>query len=177
MRHNNSISWRVQLGFVALGYTAVVVVAAALLYGRHLQELQYPAEASGGMWAGGDMFLWIFIACLFMVPTGFLILVTAKFEAFYAAYTKFLVGFSLSAPVCLGVLYLGEKHVGEGLINLCLYRLIWAPFILLGMGISRLAARFDRAKKFASYALLIEGLTFAAAIALLIHALGAHNNH
>jgi hypothetical protein len=177
MRHNNSISWRVQLGFVALGYGAVVLVAAALLFGRHLQELQYPAEASGGMWAAGDMFLWIFIAGLFMLPTGFLILVTAKFETFYTAYSKFLLGLSLSAPVCLAVFYLGEKHVGEGLINLCLFRLVWAPFILLGMAISRLAARFDRAKKFASYALLVEGLTFAAAIALLIHAVGAHNNN
>jgi hypothetical protein len=172
-----SISWRVQLAFVALGYAAVLVVAAASLYGRHLQELQYPAEASGGMWAAGDLFLWIFIACLFMVPTVFLIWVTAKFEAFYTAYSKFLLGLSLSAPVCLGVLYLGENHVGQSLLNLFLYRLIWAPFILLGMGISRLAARFDRAKRFASYALLIEGLTLAIAVALVIHAWGGPKNH
>jgi hypothetical protein len=44
-----SISLRVQLGLVAMGYAAVLVVAAILLYGRHLQELKYPAEASGGM--------------------------------------------------------------------------------------------------------------------------------
>lgn len=128
------------------------------------------------MWAAGDMFLWIFIALLFMVPTAFLIWVTARFETFYTIYSKFLLGLSLTAPVCLSVFNLGEKHVGEGLINLCFFRLIWAPFILLGMGISRLAARFDRAKKFASYALLIEALTFATAIALLIRA-WAHNNH
>ena len=96
------------------------------------------------------IFLVIFIACLFMVPTVSLIWVTAKFEAFYTAYSKFLLGLSLSAPVCLSVLYLGEKHVGQGLINLCLYRLICLPFILAGMGISRLVARFDRAKRFAS---------------------------
>jgi hypothetical protein len=166
----------VQLGLVALGYVAVFLFSAALLFGRHLQELQNPAEASGGMWAAGDMFLWIFIACLFMVPTVFLILVTAKFEAFFTAYSKFLLGLSLSAPVCLGVFYLGGKNLGEGLINLSLYRLVWAPFVLLGMGISRLAARFDRAKRFASYALLIEALTLAVAVALLIHALGGPNN-
>jgi hypothetical protein len=49
------------------------MVAATLLYGRHLQELKYPDEASGGMWAAGDALLYIFIACLFMVPTAFLI--------------------------------------------------------------------------------------------------------
>jgi hypothetical protein len=166
-----------QLGLVALGYGAVLVIAATLLFGRHLQELQYPAEASGGMWAAGDAFLMIFIACLFMVPAVSLIWVTAKFEAFYTAYSKFLLGVSLSAPVCLGVLYFGENHVGQSLINLCLYRLMWLPFILVGMGISRLVARFDRAKRFASYALLIEGLTLAIAIALVIHSWGGSRSH
>lgn len=170
-----SIPWRVQLGLVALGYAAVMVVTAGLLFVRHLQELQNPAEASGGMWAAGDAFLYIFIAGLFMVPTAFLIWVTAKFEAFYIAYSKFLLALSLSAPVCLGVFYLGEHHVGESLINLCLVRLLCLPLILLGMGISRLVAR-DRAKRFASYALLIEGLTFVVAVALLIHALGGPKN-
>jgi hypothetical protein len=164
------------MGLVVLAYAAVLVVAATLLYVRHLQELKYPAEASGGMWAGGDLLLYIFIACLFMVPTVFLILVTARFEAFYTAYSKFLLGLSLSAPVCLGVLFLGENHVGQTLINLCLYRLIWVPFILMGMGISRLAARFDRAKRFVSYALLTEGLTLVIAVALLIHAWSGPKN-
>jgi len=128
------------------------------------------------MWAAGDAFLYIFIACLFMVPTVFLIWITARFEAFYTAYSKFLLGFSLSAPVCLGVLYLGENRVGESIFTLCSYRLMWLPFILVGMGISRLVARFDRAKRFASYALLIEGLTLVIAVALLIHAWGGPKN-
>jgi hypothetical protein len=160
------------LGLVGIGYASVLVVAAVLLFGRYLQELQYPAEASGGMWAAGDAMLLIFIVCLFMVPTGFLILITAKFEAFYTAYSKFLVGLSLSAPVCLSLLYFGENHLGRGSMNLCFDRLMWSPFILVGLGISRLVARFDRAKRFASYALLIEGLTLAIAVALVIHAIG-----
>ena len=129
------------------------------------------------MWAAGDAFLLIFIACLFMVPTVFLIWVTARFEAFYTAYSKFLLGVSLSAPVCLGVLNLGENHVGQTLINLCLYRLMWVPFILVGMGISRLVARFDRAKRFVSYAFLIEGLTLAIAVGLVIHSWGRSGSH
>jgi hypothetical protein len=51
-----------QLGLVVLGYAAVLVVAAALLFVRHLQELENPVEASGGMWAAGDAFLYIFVA-------------------------------------------------------------------------------------------------------------------
>ena len=119
-----------QLGLVALGYAAVLVVAATLLYGRHLQELKYPDEASGGMWAAGDALLYIFIACLFMVPTVFLIWVTARLEAIYTAYSKFLLGLSLIAPVCLSVFLLGENHVGQSLITLSLYRLMWSPLFL-----------------------------------------------
>ncbi len=121
------------------------------------------------MWAAGDLFLWIFIACLFLVPTALLIWITAKYEAFYTAYSKFLLGLSLSAPVCLAVLNLGENHVGESLMNLCMYRLMGLPFIFVGMGFSRIVAKFDRAKRFASYALLIEGLTLAIAVVLVIH--------
>jgi hypothetical protein len=109
-----------------------------------------------------------------MVPTVFLIWITARFEAFYTAYSKFLLGLSLSAPVCLTVLYLGENHVGQSLISLCLNRLTWLPFTLVAMGISRIVARFDRAKRFSSYALLIEGLTLAIGVALVIHAWGGH---
>jgi hypothetical protein len=163
-----SISLRTRLGLVALGYAGVLLFEAAVLFARHLQELKYPAEASGGMWAAGDAMLYIFLACLFMVPTAFLIWITARFESFYTAYSKFLLGVSLCAPVCLGVFYLGGHRVAEGLVNLCLYMLLLSPFILFAMGVSRVVARFDRAKKFASYALVIEGLTLVAAIALLI---------
>jgi hypothetical protein len=169
-----SLSLQAQLWLVALGYVAVFVAGATLLYGRYLQELYYPVEASGGMWAAGDLMLGIFIACLFLIPTVFLILVIARFEAFYAAYSRFLLGLSLSAPVCLSVFMLGENQVAQSLGSFCLCRLLGSPFILVGIGISRLAARFDRAKRLVSYALLIEGLTMGVAVALLIHAMGPH---
>jgi hypothetical protein len=124
------------------------------------------------MWAFGDALLLIFIACLFMIPTVFLIWVIARFDSVYTAYSRFLLGLSLSAPVCLSVLLLGESQVAQSLGSLCLYRLLGSPFILVGIGISRLVARFDRAKRLASYALLIEGLTIGAAVALFFHATG-----
>ncbi|MGC1685220.1 MAG: hypothetical protein WA734_06340 [Candidatus Acidiferrales bacterium] len=171
-----SISLRVQLGLIAVGYATVFVISAVLLFGRHLQELRYPVEASGGMWAAGDAMLAIFIAGLFSIPSGFLIWVTARFESFYKSYSQFLLVLSLSAPICLSVLALGNGHVAESVTNLSLERLFCSPFVLLGIGVSRLVARFDRSKRLLSYALLIEGLTFALAIALVIHAWGAHQN-
>jgi hypothetical protein len=171
-----SISWWVQLGLVALGYASVLVVATTLLYRRHLQELNYPADASGGMWAAGDALLQIFIACLLTIPTAFLVWIIARFESFYKAYSQLLLGLSLSAPVCLSVLTLGENHIAQSVSILCLYRLFWSPLVLVGIGVSRLAARFDRAKRLVSYALLVEGLTLAIAVALIIYAWGGPKN-
>ncbi|MGD1093674.1 MAG: hypothetical protein ABSB35_17005 [Bryobacteraceae bacterium] len=71
------ISSRIQFGLVAMGYAAVLVVAAALLYKRHLVELQDPVAASGGMAAAGDTLLQLFIGCLFLIPTAFLIRIIA----------------------------------------------------------------------------------------------------
>lgn len=164
------ISRRTQLWLIAFGYAAVLAVAAALLFGRYLQELTHPADvaAYGGMYAFGDALLGIFIACLFMIPTVFLVRVMARFEAFYTTYSQLLVGVSLSAPVCLVLLYFDKDHAADSLRILCLYRFLCSPFIFVGIGVSRWVARSDRAKKLTSYALLIEGLTLGIAVALLI---------
>ena len=161
-------SWRAQLGLIGLAYAVVLVVSAGLVFVRHLQELQNPVEATGGMWAGGDLFLGIFIACLFMIPTVFLVWFMAKFEAVYTTYSQLLLGLSLSAPVCLGLFYFGKTHVSDNLRVMCLSRLLCAPFILVGIVVSRVVARFDRTKKLANYALLIEGLTMAVGVGLLM---------
>jgi len=162
-----------QFRLVGVAYAAVLVVAAAALYLRHLVELQDPVAASGGMAAFGDTILYLFIGCLFLIPTAFLIWTIADSEGLYTAYSRFLFGLSLSAPVCLSVLVFGGNYVAQSsgwLGWLCLYRVLESPIVLVGMGISRLAARFARSKRLASYALLIEGLTVALAVAAFIGA-------
>jgi hypothetical protein len=163
-----SSSWRTQLWLIGLGYTAVFAVSAVILLARYLQERGHPADlvAYGGMYAGGDAILGIFIVCLFMIPTVFLVWASAKFEGGYTAYAQLLVGVSLTAPLCLGLFVLGKSHMTETLASLYLCRLIASPFILIGIVFSRLVARFDRAKRLTSYALLIEGLTLGIAMAL-----------
>ena len=163
-----------QFGLVAVGYASVLVVAAALLFARRFVYLQDRAAASGGMAAVGDTILYMFIGCLFLIPTAFLIWVIAKSESLYTAYSKFLFGLSLSGPVCLSVVWLGENHVPPSLSWFCFFRILESPVFLVGMGISRFAARFDRAKRLSSYSLLVEGLTLvipvaAFAVALFIH--------
>ena len=62
---------RLQLGLVAASYAVVGVVSALLIYKRYLQYVRNPQDvaASGGMYAGGDLLLEIFIFLLFLVPT------------------------------------------------------------------------------------------------------------
>ncbi len=88
----------------------------------------------------------------------------SRFEGGYTVYAQLLVGVSLSAPVCLGLFVLDKNHLMESLLDLCLYRFVASPFILVGLVFSRLAARFERAKRLTSYALLIEGLTLGIAL-------------
>ena len=165
----NPTSLRTQLWFVGLGYAAVSLVAAVLILARYLLEHIHRAEvtAAGGMYAFGDLMLAIFIACLFMIPTVFLVWVMAKHEGVYTTYSQLLVGLSLSAPVCLSLFVFGKSHVSESLRILCLCRLVGSPFVFVGIGVSRFVARFAQAKRLTSYALLIEGLTLGVAVALL----------
>jgi hypothetical protein len=156
-----------------MGYAGTILVAAALLYAQHLVELQDPAAASGGMAAAGDALLHLFIGFLFLIPTAFLIRIMAKFEAIYTAYSRLLFGFSVSAPVCMTVVLFGENYVAPSLSWFCFYRIL-SPIVLAGMGISRLSARSDRAKRLASYALLIEGLTLGLPVAAFVVAIFIH---
>src|SRR5262245_21308552 len=164
-----SIPGRMQAGLIAAGYAGVLVVAASWLYWDHVWELNNPVDASGGMHGFGDLLAGMFLACLFMVPTIFLIWAIRKFELSYTVYSRFLLGLSLSAPVSLGVFLLGES-VPRSLGFLCLYRLMGSPFVLAGTVLSRFVARFDRPKRLVSYAILVESLTIGTAVGLFIYA-------
>jgi predicted Co/Zn/Cd cation transporter (cation efflux family) len=52
--------------------------------------------------------------------------------------------------------------------EVCMFRLFASPLVIVGLGMSRLFARYPRPKRLTMYSLLIEGLTLAALLALLI---------
>ena len=174
MHFVKAISNRMQFALVGLGYAAVLAVSTALLFRRQLLELQDPVTFSGGMAAAGDTMLYFFIGCLFLIPTAFLIWVISKFEVFYTAYSQFLLGLSLSAPICLTVLVFDSNHVAESIGWISGFRVLGSPIVLVGMGISRYVARFDRAKRFATYALLVEGVTICLMVAALTGVIFMH---
>jgi hypothetical protein len=161
------------LWLIGLGYLAVVAIAAAWILVRRLQEMQNPAEASGGMYAAGDLMLAIMLVLLFMIPSFFLVRMVARSEGASIIYSQLLVGTSLSAPLCLGLLAFTRNHAAQSLIDLgldrlCLYRLVCSPLLLVWMVISRLVARVRLAKKLSMYGMLIEGASLAVSVVWFI---------
>ena len=159
-------SSRWQLRLVAAGYAAVVVVSAFLIGVRYLQYVRNPQDvaAAGGMYAGGDLLLEIIIGFLFLMPTIALVFVIRKSESAYTNYAKVLLGLSLTAPISLGLVFipvLNQWYLGDALI----FRLFAIPMVVAVLIFSRWLARFARARRLITYALLIEGLTFVVIIA------------
>jgi hypothetical protein len=170
------IPWREQLGIVAAGYAVVLLVSVALVYKRHMQYVNHPADvmASSGMYAAGDWMLELFIVALFLIPTFLLVLVIRKSEMAYTKYSQAVLGLSLTAPICLGVSLIPAVNQGNSFLGwFCMDRLFVSPIVIVGLVVSRLLARFGRAKRLTSYALLVEMGTIALVVLLFLFSTGA----
>jgi|SRR5215831_2643392 len=159
---------RLQLRLVAAGYAVVIVISALLVYQRYLVYVRNPQDvaAAGGMYAGGDLLLEIFICFLFLVPTAALVFVIRKSESLYTSYAKVLLGLSLTAPLSLGLLIVpafNQWYWGDAIV----FRLFAVPIVFAVLILSRWLTRFARARQLIFYALLIEGMTFVVMIAAL----------
>jgi len=156
---------------VAIGYAAVLAVATVLIVVRYFQYVNHPADvaAYGGMYAGGDLLLEVFIGGMLLVMTFFLVLVIYKSEPDYTIYSKVLLGLSLTAPLSVGLISIPAVNQGMNLLgSACMFRLFASPMVIAGMGMSRIFARFSRPKRLTVYALLIEVVTLILLLTLLI---------
>jgi hypothetical protein len=165
------IPWKMQLGLVALGYAGVLGIAAILIVLRYLQYVNHPADAAqyGGMWAGGDLMLELFICGMLLVVSFFLVLVIYQYETAYAHYAKVVLAISVTAPVSIGLIAIPAVGQGNSVLGYaCLFRVFASPIVLVGLGMSRLFARFPQGKRFTNYALLIETLTFVFMLLMLV---------
>lgn len=166
---------RVQIGVVAGGYIGVLLVSAALLYMRHLQYVKYATDvdASGGMWAFGDLLLGLFIAGLFLIPTLLLAFFIRKSEAASTKYSQFLLGIAFTAPICIGAMAIpAVGQSGSGFLGwlgwICLGRVSASPIFLAGLVFSRILTRFNRAKRLIVVGLLVELGTYALVLAAVL---------
>lgn len=166
---------RTQLTVVALGYAAVLLASAALVFMRHLQYVKYASEvdASGGMWAFGDLMLELFIAGLFLAPTLLLAFFIRNSETAFTRYAQTLFGIAITAPVSIGALAIPAiAQSGAGFLGalgwLCLGRVSASPVFVVGLVLSRILARFKRAKRMIIYGLLIELGTYGLLIGSVV---------
>ena len=172
------IPFRGQLILVGASYAAVLAIATALVFARYMLYINHPQDvaAAGGMYAGGDLILEVFIGCMFLVPTFLLAFVLRKSESLYTGYSKVMLGLSLTAPICLGVSSIPAVSQGSGILGwICMDRLLCSPLVIIGLGFSRLLARFDRAKRLTFYALLIEVVTLVLMVALFFFFARSHS--
>jgi hypothetical protein len=168
------IPWKTQLALVGGGYAVVLAISGVLVGVRYLAYVTHPADvaAYGGMWAGGDLMLELFIVGMLLVMTFFLVLVIKQSETAYTIYSKALVGISLTAPLSVAMISIPAVSRGDFFLTnilgfACMFRLFASPLIAFGIGASRLFARFPRPKKLTVYALAIEGVTLFLMVAFL----------
>ena len=142
---------------VAIGYAAALAIAAALIVLRYVQYATHPQDvaAYGGMYAGGDLALEVFICGMFLVVTFFLMLVIRASETAYTIYAKVLLGVSLTMPVSVVVVALSAVIPSDGIFGwACLFRLFASPRDLWA-GIEPVVRPFSAGKEI--YALCAAG--------------------
>lgn len=162
---------RVEFSVVAVGYVAVLLVSVALVYLRHLQYANHLSDvaASGGMWAFGDLMLELFVAGLFLIPTFLLAFFLRNSETAYTRYSQTLLGVALTAPICIGLLFIPAIGQGDSFLGwVCVGRISISPVLFLGLLVSRVLARFHRAKRLVMYGLLIEASTYILLLAAVL---------
>jgi hypothetical protein len=163
-----AISRRWQIGAVVSSYAFVIAVSAVLIFVRYLQYAQHPEDvaSAGGMYAAGDSMLAMFIVLMLWAATILLIAVIRSTESAYTRYAQSILGLSLTAPVCVGLLAIPRVAQSTSIFGFAfMFRLETSPVMIAGFVISRLAAKFATAKRLTSIAIGIEVLTLVAAIA------------
>src|SRR3954468_3363291 len=163
-----TIGWRIQVEVIATAYAVILLMGVYWFHQRTLQELSDPqaAMASRGMYAFDDEIFTVFLCLLCLVPTFFLLRLMRTNPVVYGTYARIVLALSVTAPVCAAALAL---HVAEGndwIEGFCVMRLWRSPLIFIAMVMSRLVARERSAKRLINYAMLIEVLTLAIAIAM-----------
>ncbi|HUB02043.1 MAG TPA: hypothetical protein VL983_05135 [Terriglobales bacterium] len=152
---------RAGMGLVVVGYAGVFAVSAALIARRYLAGLRDPDMFSGGMGAGGDWFLELFLVALFLIPTFLLALLIRNSETAYTKLAQILLGFAIAAPICVALMAIPaigqtNKFPGSFIGSICLYRVFAFPMTLVGLAGCCVLAKFKRPRRLLVYSLGVE---------------------
>jgi len=162
------LTQRTKLRLIAAAYAGVVAFSGLLIFWRIVQYKLHPDDADqyGGMWAGGDLMLAVFIAGMLLVTTFFLIAVLRNDEAGYNTYSKALTGVALSLPLCIALSFLPVGPWWLGTVSIS--RMVAMPLALILYLVSWVATSFRAARRRIAIAALIEVGTIVVSVALLM---------
>lgn len=160
-----------RLCLIAAGYAAAAVITAFLVWVRYLFINPADVNASSGMYAGGDLVMFVLICgTLSLGPTFFLL----RFlnEQYPRTLAAFLLAFSATGPISLGLLQLLtsgaprfpgalDKFLGLAMLFLIFPRVVAIPVVWLGLGIALLLAREKLTRALLVCALALETLPLA----------------
>ncbi len=126
------------------------------------------------MWAAGDAMLFAMLFFMLMTPTFFALRLLARSERTYTVIAKVALVITITAPLCLVLLWVLNLP-SEGLFtDTLLWRMLFAPFVLMAVFTSRIVARFPLAKRLLTWAVLTETLTLLLAVTLFLGRSGQH---
>jgi len=165
-----SASERLHPGFIAAGYAAVALLASILIYNQHVQRVRELHEEMASRMPqfhpNNEWLVALLIGGLFLLPTFLLISVIRESETAYTLYSRALLALSVTAPLCI-LIFIGGLSLGTGFLGVCFYRFFASPSITLGLIVSRVFARFERAKRLILCALGIEMVTWIASLVFM----------
>jgi hypothetical protein len=89
-----------RIGLVVGGYVAAFFVACVLVYIRQLLTSGPDAQASSGMYAGGDFILFVMaFSTLALIPTGFALYFLRPYEKFWLALSFVALAIAITGPI------------------------------------------------------------------------------
>jgi hypothetical protein len=163
-----------RLAWIAAGYAAAAVVAVAAIYVRYIGVDPAVVSASSGMYAGGDIVLFVLIAgTAGLIPTYFLARLVC--ESYPNAFTWAVFALACTGPLAWGMmLWLAMGYTKAGgppdaihqVLGLMIPffafpRVVASPVVLAVLGLGLYLSREKGSRRLLSLGLLLEGAPLA----------------
>jgi hypothetical protein len=150
------------VGVVIGGYATASFVASAAVYVRLLHTQDAQAQASAGMYAFGDLLLFVFVlGVVALFPTGLALYYLRPFWKLWAAFSAGALAFAVTGLCAALAIALASTQPAQSLwgvlAGIGVLRMLPAPLLAIGLALSTFIAPDRRARRTLLAATLIEG--------------------
>ena len=154
----------VKCGAVLAGYMIAVIAASAAVAVRVANTQGLDAQASAGMYAFGDLILFLGVfGILALFPTGLALYFLRRFERFWTVFSAAALAFSVTGLCAALVIAIASTQPSRSawgvLAAIGFWRMLIAPLLALAFVLSTFIASIRCARLTLLGATLIEGAT------------------